>query len=135
MSEEQTIFDYKILDKFKIKYKDENNSIKDTILNDNKHNEIYDKLRILILISFYQKVRYKLREKINYVLEKTFLDKFYYEEINYLLLDAMNNISIKDIESNEPIDIILDESNFNKLGEIGKAISSQTEKKYCEEII
>lgn len=128
MSEEQTIFDYKILDKFKIKYKDENNSIKDTILNDNKHNEIYDKLRILILISFYQKVRYKLREKINYVLEKTFLDKFYYEEINYLLLDAMNNISIKDIESNEPIDIILDESNFNKLGEIGKAISSQTEK-------
>ena len=53
MSEEQTIFDYKILDKFKIKYKDENNSIKDTILNDNKHNEIYDKLRILILISFY----------------------------------------------------------------------------------
>jgi hypothetical protein len=135
MSEEQTIFDYKILDKFKIKYKDENNSIKDTILNDNKHNEIYDKLRILILISFYQKVRYKLREKINYVLEKTFLDKFYYKEINYLLLDAMNNISIKDIESNEPIDIILDESNFNKLGEIGKAISSQTEKKYCEEII
>ena len=129
MSEEQTIFDYKILDKFKIKYKDENNSIKDTILNDNKHNEIYDKLRILILISFYQKVRYKLREKINYVLEKTFLDKFYYKEINYLLLDAMNNISIKDIESNEPIDIILDESNFNKLGEIGKAISSQTEKK------
>ena len=34
---------YKPLDKIKIKFKDKNNTIKDTILNDNKHNQKYDK--------------------------------------------------------------------------------------------
>ena len=134
MSDEQIKAYYKILDQVKIKYKDKYNTIKDTILNDNEHNKIYDKLRVLFLISFYQKIRYSIEAKTNYILEKTFLDKFYYKEINDLLLDRMKKIEITAI-SNEPIDIILDESNFYKLEVIGKAISSKTDKSYYEEII
>ena len=134
MSDEQIKAYYKILDQVKIKYKDKYNTIKDTILNDNEHNKIYDKLRVLILISFYQKIKKYINAKTNYILEKTFLDKFYYKEINDLLLDRMKKIEITAI-SNEPIDIILDESNFYKLEVIGKAISSKTDKSYYEEII
>ena len=47
----------------------------------------------------------------------------------------MQNININDINSNKAIDIVLDESNFNKLKVIGKAINSKKEEYNPEEII
>ena len=116
---------YNLLDQIKIKYKDKNNTIRDTILNDNKHNEKYDKLRILNLISINQRtftndIIHKNKEL--FILDKTILNKYYYyKEIN----DILNNV--QNISSS-PIDIILDELNFNKLKVIGKALSSKKEK-------
>ena len=123
---------YNLLDQIKIKYKDKNNTIRDTILNDNKHNEIYDKLRILILISIHQrKLTNDIIHKNNelFILDKTFLNKYYYyKEIN----DILNNV--QNISSS-PIDIILDELNFNKLKVIGKALVSKKEEYQNSEII
>lgn len=123
---------YNLLDQIKIKYKDKNNTIRDTILNDNKHNEIYDKLRILILISIYQRTLTNdiiHSSKKHFILDKTFMIKYYYyKEIN----DILNNV--QNISSS-PIDIILDELNFNKLKVIGKALSSKKEKYQNSEYI
>ena len=129
--------DYLKLDIIKIKYKDKYNKTIDTILSDNSKNEKYDKLRLLNLISVYQKVlksTFPKNEKI-YVLDKTFLDQYYYNEINDLL-NSVQNININDFKQNNDIEITLDELNFNKLKLIGKAICSKKEEyKNSEEII
>ena len=130
---------YKPLDKIKIKFKDKNNTIKDTILNDNKHNQKYDKLRLLNLISIYQRTLTNdiiHSNKEFFILDKPFLNKYYYyKEINDILFNSVQNITFDDIKSDKSIEIILDELKFNKLKVIGKAISSKEEKYQISEDI
>jgi len=131
-----SIYNFEKLFLIKIKYKDRYNNIKDTILNDNKICN-YDKLRLLNLFSVYQRTLKPEfpKDKKFFILDKTFLDKYYYKEINDLL-NTVQNVNINFYTQNRNIEFILDESNFKKLKSIGEAIYSKIEEyKNYEEII
>ena len=127
------------LDQLKVKFKDVKNKIKDTELSkiQNDTNQEYDKLRTLNLFSIYQRA-FKPNfagNNLFYICDKTFLNKYYYREINDLL-NTVQNININDILSGKTIEIVLSELNFNKLKIIGKKINSINEEyKNSEEII
>ena len=130
------IYNFEKLFLIKIKYKDRYNNIKDTILNDNKICN-YDKLRLLNLFSVYQRTLKPEfpKDKKFFILDKTFLDKYYYKEINDLL-NTVQNVNINFYTQNRNIEFILDESNFKKLKSFGEAIYSKIEEyKNYEEII
>ena len=131
-----SIYNFEKLFLIKIKYKDRYNNIKDTILNDNKICN-YDKLRLLNLFSVYQRTLKPEfpKDKKFFILDKTFLDKYYYKEINDLL-NTVQNVNINFYTQNRNIEFILDESNFKKLKSFGEAIYSKIEEyKNYEEII
>ena len=124
---------YDKLDQIKVKFKDVKNKIKDTelSLSQYKNHQEYDKLRILNFFSIYKRV-FKPNCAGNnefYICDKTFLNKYYYKEINDLL-NTVPNININDILSGKTIEIVLSELNFNKLKIIEKKINSIKEEEY-----